>query len=56
MYRKYTKFDIRFGVADWPVLGVTKMLGHFGLQGTRHQHLGKLLQQAILADQVFRLL
>lgn len=34
-------------------LVVTEMLGHFGFQRPLHQHLGQLLEQAILANQIF---
>jgi len=43
-------------VGDWLVLVVTEVLGHLRIQRPLHQQLGQLLEQAVLADQVFRLL
>lgn len=35
---------------------MAQVIGHFGLQGALHQHLGELLEQIVFADQVLRLL
>ena len=43
------------GVGHAGVLGVAKVLGHLGLQGALDQALGQLLEQAVLANEVFRL-
>ena len=44
------------GIGDRLVLVVTEMLGHFGIERLLHEQLGQLLQKAVLADQIFRLL
>lgn len=41
------------GVGDRFVLVVTEVLGHLGIQRLLDQQLGQLLEQAVLADQVF---
>ena len=41
---------------DGAALVVAQVIGHFDLQGTIDQPLGKLLEQAVFADQVFRFL
>jgi len=43
-------------VGDRLVLVVTEVLGHLCIQCPLHQQLGQLLEQAVLANQVFRLL
>ena len=43
-------------VSDRLVLVMTEVLGHLCIQCPLHQQLGQLLEQAVLADQVFRLL
>src|SRR5574340_1621971 len=44
---------IASGVGHGLVPGVAQMLGHFGIERLLDQELGQLLQEAILADQVF---
>jgi hypothetical protein len=43
-------------VADRIVFLVAQMLGHLGLHGALQQRFGQLLQQPVLANDVFRLL
>ena len=43
-------------VGDGSVLGVAQVLGHLDFQGALDQHFGQLLEQTVLADQVFWLL
>ena len=47
---------VALGVADRVVLLMAQVLGHLGFQRPLHQQFGQLLEQAVLADQVFGLL
>jgi hypothetical protein len=38
------------------IFGVAEVLGHLGLQGSLHPSFGELLEQAVLANEVFRCL
>jgi len=38
------------------ILGVAQVFSHLGLKGSLHQFLGEQLEQAVLTDEVFRLL
>jgi hypothetical protein len=38
------------------MLRVAQMIGHLGLHGSLQQRFGELLQQSMLADNIFRLL
>ena len=63
-YRQFAKFafkrlaagavtGVAHGIGDWVIFAMPKVRGHFGLQGTLHSGLGELLEQAMLANQVF---
>ncbi len=43
-------------LATGSILAVAQVVGHLGLQRPLHQGLGELLEQPVLANQVFRLL
>jgi hypothetical protein len=45
---------IASGVGHAGIFGVTQVLGHLGFQSALHKALGKLFEQAVLANKVFR--
>lgn len=51
-----TVTGITASVDDRSTLAVPQVLGHLGFQRTLDQHLGELLEQAVFANQIFRLL